>query len=232
MKKFLIVVMLLTSILLYGCNRNKIKDDTNVLTIKEAEMIGEALIKHFGEETVNKYSRSFGSISGYITEFNGIYIFIKPSTGGIPEGDVLTIGDYTFRESPSDCILVYYDKNIYSLSEAYNQKVIDDRMLGEIVERYTNEKVSKSLLYSIIYSVDKSIDSFFSNGYTNFIVIKEIKCPIITNNDGSKIVYEHIDYENIWEEDAYRWIDVKSEISLITDEDIELLKEYIPSLNK
>ena len=232
MKKFLIVVMLLTSILLYGCNRNKIKDDTNVLTIKEAEMIGEALIKHFGEDAVNEYSRSFGSISGYITEFNGIYIFIIPGGGGIPEGNVLTIGDYTFRVSVDDCILVYYDKNIYSLSEAYNQKVIDDQMLGEIVERYTNEKVSKSLLYSIIYSVDKSIDSFFSNGYTNFIVIKEIKCPIITNNDGSKIVYEHIDYENIWEEDAYRWIDVKSEISLITDEDIELLKEYIPSLNK
>ena len=232
MKKILIVVMLLTSILLYGCNRNKIKDDTNVLTIKEAEMIGEALIKHFGEDAVNEYSRSFGSISGYITEFNGIYIFIKPSAGGIPEGDVLTIGDYTFRESPSDCILVYYDKNIYSLSEAYNQKVIDDQMLGEIVERYTNGRVSKSLLYSIIYSVDKSIDSFFSNGYTNFIVIKEIKYPIITNNDGSKIVYEHVDSDNIWEEDAYRWIDVKSEISLITDEDIELLKEYIPSLNK
>ena len=232
MKKILIVVMLLTSILLYGCNRNRIKDDTNVLTIKEAEMIGEALIKRFGEDAVNEYSRSFGSISGYITEFNGIYIFIKPSAGGIPEGDVLTIGDYTFRESPSDCILVYYDKNIYSLSEAYNQKVIDDQMLGEIVERYTNGRVSKSLLYSIIYSVDKSIDSFFSNGYTNFIVIKEIKYPIITNNDGSKIVYEHVDSDNIWEEDAYRWIDVKSEISLITDEDIELLKEYIPSLNK
>ncbi len=232
MKKFLIVVMLLTSILLCGCNRNRIKDDTNVLTIKEAEMIGEALIKHFGEDAVNEYSRSFGSISGYITEFNGIYIFIIPGGGGIPEGYVLTIGDYTFRVSVDDCILVYYDKNIYSLSEAYNQKVIDDQMLGEIVERYTNEKVPKTLLYSIIYSVDKSIDSFFSNGYTNFIVIKEIKYPIITNNDGSKIVYEHIDYKNIWEEDAYRWIDVKSEISLITDEDIELLKEYIPSLNK
>lgn len=233
-KSILIILLLLIFTFISGCNKYKIKDNENILTVKEAEKISEGLEKYFskkvGREEIEKYPMLYECISGFITEYDGIYVFITPGGGGIPEGNLLTIGNYSFVLSPTDTIYVYNKGEIYVLSDAYEKHVIDDEMLKEIIYRYENENKIKK--YSScdcckLYSSNGSIYSLLTDGYTMVLNIKEIPYTIVSNDDGSKLKYiDNISFAN------HKCEDVLGKNSILTEDEVEILKKYIPSLNK
>lgn len=220
MKK-IIIFLLIFIISLTGCNTQKVKDCTDVFTIKEAKKISNQLLKI---EKNNSNETQRANIKLYIGEYNEAYVIVIQGPGGIPEGRNYVINGYQFHEHPYDLLIVFYKNDIYSLKEAYELSVISREDLDEIYLKYTKPRSTYMLIYS---PYDEYEDQFLlGNKYDYIINSKDIPYIIASNNDGSIIDYWY--YDSAKMDDA--WVNVRSSESLITEEQKEILRKYIPSI--
>lgn len=98
-------------------------------------------------ELINSYRYS-DKIPGYANTNHQIFNYYGTFNGAIVfdlDGDVRremyeTIGDYQIKHLTYTTIVVYYKKEIYTLKEAYDEKIIDEEVL-DVINTYYNDDV-------------------------------------------------------------------------------------------
>ena len=84
------------------------------------------------------YANNNHQIFNYYGTFNGAIIF--DLDGDIRRKIDETIGDYQIKHLTFSMIVVYYKKEIYTLKEAYEKRIIDEEVL-DVINNYYNDDV-------------------------------------------------------------------------------------------
>jgi len=218
MKK-LISLLLILLIFITRCSQ-KIKDTPEVFTKKEAIRIIELF-----EEKETGYK-----ICGFVGEYNNAYVLNvcyyienKMELGPAAIYDE-TIGNYKFTMSLDYTLIVVYNEEIYKIKEAYENNIINDNDLEDIHNKYISIPINN---YYLIYEEEnknKTYEVLINEKYDCILVISDLPYLFVASNNGKDVVYINFDHTDL------SYIDIKSSESLLSKEEYNILKTYIPNL--
>ena len=223
-KMIILLLVLITSLIFVGCGEKDLVDNDCVLTYKEMQKLSRVIKRK--TEDKNPETTDEGNICGFIGKYNEAYVILIPSGGGIPEGRDYNVGGYDFWEPNPVLISVYYKNKVYSLSEAYEKKILSDENIKDIYNKY----IKPDFYHYVLYSPDPEYQkrSLYGKGYYYYINIKEIPYILVANEDFSKVCY----LSRNTSDDNQIIVDIYDEKSLITEEQILILEKYIPIIPK
>ncbi len=98
----------------------------------------ELILSYLYSDKIPGVSNTNHQIFNYYGTFNGAIVF--DLDGNIRRGMYETIGDYEIKHLTYSIIAVYYNKQIYTLKEAYEGKIIDEEVL-DVINTYYNDDV-------------------------------------------------------------------------------------------
>lgn len=98
----------------------------------------ELIISYLYSDKIPGVANNNHQIFNYYGTFNGAIVF--DLDGDIRRRMYETIGDYEIKHFTYSMIAVYYKKEIYTLKEAYEEKIIDEQVL-DVIDKYYNDDI-------------------------------------------------------------------------------------------